>query len=176
MDGAFEFGQFNSRLLRRSDVKCHDGDDGTIHGHRHRHAIQRNAIKEHLHVFNAIDGNPCFANISCHPWVITVIASVGSQVKRYAQSCLTCSEVSSVEGIAFLRCGKTCVLPDSPWALAVHARVGSSQIRETARFVSFMGKGLLFCHHQILESLSNNFISPPACFQRSMCSVAMFTI
>ena len=71
-------------LLRGNNVESQNGQHGTVHGHRNRHFIQRNSLKEALHVFYAVDGYARLAYVALNPRMVAVVAAVGGQVKGYA--------------------------------------------------------------------------------------------
>ena len=46
-------------LLGCHDVHRHDWDHGPVHGHGHRHLVQRNVIEQYLHVLHGVNGDLC---------------------------------------------------------------------------------------------------------------------
>ena len=58
LDRAGELFGPNALVLRRHDVERHDGQDRAVHGHRHRHLVERNAVEEAAHVEDRVDRHP----------------------------------------------------------------------------------------------------------------------
>ncbi len=51
LDGAGHLFQFGSLFQPGVDVKSHNGQNGTVHGHGNRHFIQRNPVEKYFHIF-----------------------------------------------------------------------------------------------------------------------------
>lgn len=56
-----------------SSYHGHDRDDCSVHGHRHRHLVQRYVVKEDLHVLHRVNGHSSHAHVSTHPLVVRVV-------------------------------------------------------------------------------------------------------
>ena len=91
LDGSAEVAQGHSLLFRGDNVKGQNRDDRAIHGHRNGHAIQGNALKEALHILDAVDGYARFSDVAHHPRMVAVIAAVGREIKGHAEAHLACS-------------------------------------------------------------------------------------
>ena len=76
-------------LERRLNVKGQHGEHGAVHGHAHRHLRQINAVKQHLHVFQGINGHPRQAHVARAPVVVAVVAAVRGQIKGHGEALLT---------------------------------------------------------------------------------------
>ena len=70
-------------FLRGNNVERHDRQHRAVHGHRHRHVIERNAVEQNLHVEHGVDGNACLAHVSGHALVIGIVAAVRGEIERH---------------------------------------------------------------------------------------------
>ena len=52
LDGTGHFLELGALFETGVDVECQDGQHGTVHGHRHRHLVQGDAVEEYLHVLD----------------------------------------------------------------------------------------------------------------------------
>ncbi len=120
LDGTCHFFQFGTLLQTSIDVECQNRQYSTVHGHGHRHLIQRNAIEEHLHILYRTDGYTCFSHIAHYPFMVGIIAAVCCQVECNRQALLSGSQVTAIKSIGFLSGRKACVLPDSPRTHGIH--------------------------------------------------------
>ena len=136
LDGATQLLRRHTLFFSRHDVKGHDGDDRAIHGHRNRHVGQGDLIEKDFHVLYAVDGYSGFAYVALYPFVIGVVAPVGSQVKSNRQSFLALSQVAAVKSVAFFRSRESSILPNRPGTDGVHAGVWATQIRWNARCIT----------------------------------------
>ena len=132
LDGAPQLGGRDATFLGGDDVKGEHGQDGAVHRHRDRHLIQRDAVKEALHIEHAVDGDARHADIALHARVIGVVAAVGGEIKGDRQPLLTGGQIAAVEGVALFGGGITGVLPNRPGAKGIHGWVGSAQKRRDA--------------------------------------------
>ena len=133
LDGPGQLLVRDALLLGRDDVQREDGQHGTVHGHRHRHAVERDAVEQLPHVVDRVDGHPGHADVAGHPRVVGVVAAVGGQVERDRQALLPGGEVAAVERVRLLRGGEPRVLADRPRLRRVHRRVRPAQERRDPR-------------------------------------------
>ena len=82
LHGAREGTALDPLLFRRRHEHREHRQHRSVHGHRHRHAIEGDALEEALHVFDGVDGDPRLADVARHPRVIGVIAAVGWRDRR----------------------------------------------------------------------------------------------
>lgn len=75
-------------LLPSHNEHGQHGDHCTIHRHGDGHPLQRDAVKEHLHVLHCVYGDACHAHIAVHAWVVWVIAAVCWEVKGHGETLL----------------------------------------------------------------------------------------
>ena len=68
-------------LLAGHDETGQHRDHGAVHRHRHRNLVERDAVKEDLHVLDAVDGDPRLADIPNDARMVTVIAPVRREIK-----------------------------------------------------------------------------------------------
>ena len=109
-------------LLARDDEAGEDRDHRAVHGHRHRHLVQRDAVEQDLHVLDAVDGNPRLAHVAFDPRMIAVIAPVRREIERDRHALLPGGEIAAVERVRFLGRRKARILPDRPRAARIHRR------------------------------------------------------
>ncbi len=120
-------------LFGGDDVERHHRQDRAVHGHRHRHLVEGDAVEELAHVEDGVDGHPGHADVARHPGVVRVVAPVGGEVERHRQALLPCGEVATVEGVRFGGRGEPRVLTDGPGLVRVHRGVGATNERREAR-------------------------------------------
>ena len=120
LDGAGERFRRHPLLLGRHDVHRHHRQHRAVHGHRHRHPVERNSVEEDFHVLDRVDGDTGLADVAGDTRVIGVVAAVGRQIERDGQSRLPCLEVAAVERVRFLGGGVARVLAQRPGPAGVH--------------------------------------------------------
>ena len=72
--------------IRERDVHRQQDDGGGVDCHRCGNAIQRNAFEQLFHVVERIDGHPHAAHFASGQRMIRVVAHLGRQVERNAES------------------------------------------------------------------------------------------
>ena len=133
LDGPRELLRLHPLLLGRRDVEREHRQHGAVHGHRHRHLVERDAVEERARVVDRVDRDAGHADVAAHPRVVGVVAAVGGQVERDAQALLAGCEVAPVERVGLLGGREAGVLPDRPGLGGVHRRVGPAQERAQPR-------------------------------------------
>ena len=133
LDGPRELLRLHPLLLGRRDVERQHRQHRAVHGHRHRHLVERDAVEERAGVVDRVDRHAGHADVAAHPRVVGVVAAVGGQVEGDAEALLAGGEVAAVEGVGLLGGGEPGVLPDRPRLGGVHRRVGPAQERAQAR-------------------------------------------
>ena len=68
-------------LFTRNNEAGQDWNNRAIHRHRNGHFIQRNAVEQNFHIFNAVNRNTSFADVANHTFMITVVPTVSGQIK-----------------------------------------------------------------------------------------------
>ena len=129
LDRAGEGGGRDALLLRGHDVERHHREHRPVHGHRHGHPIERDAVEQHLHVLDRIDGHAGHADVAGDARMIRVVAAMGRQIEGDRQPGLPRRQVAAVEGVRLLRRREAGVLPDRPRLPQVHRRVRPAQER-----------------------------------------------
>ena len=71
----------DSLFLGGNQIHRHDRQHGSVHGHRNTHLIQRDAVEQNPHVFDAVDRHTSHADITSNAGMVRVIAPMGCQVK-----------------------------------------------------------------------------------------------
>ena len=132
LDCAGEFFRRHALFFRRHDVERQHRQHRAIHGHRHRHLVQRNAGEQRAHVVDRVDRHARHADVAGDARVVAVIAAMGSEIEGDRQALLAAGEIAAVEGVGILRRGEAGILPDGPRLGDVHGRVGAAQERRDA--------------------------------------------
>ena len=114
------------------DVECHDRKYGAVHGHRHRHLVERNAVEQNLHVLYRADRHTGLADVTYNTRVIGVVTAVRGEVECHRQTLLSGSKVAAVECVGLLGGRETCILTYGPGTHYVHRRIGTAQERSYA--------------------------------------------
>ena len=132
LDRARELRRRHALFFRGDDVERQDRQHRAVHGHRHRHLVQRDAGEQRAHVVDRVDRNTGHADIAGHPRVVGVIAAMGGEIESDRQALLPGGEIAPVEGVGILGRGEAGILPDGPGLVHVHGRVGAAQIGRDA--------------------------------------------
>ena len=103
LNGACQLLGLNALLFSGHHIKRQDRQNSAVHGHRHAHLVQGNAIKQGAHIQYAVDGHTRHAHITRHTLMITVIAAVGGKIKGDRQALLARSQIATVKGVAVFR-------------------------------------------------------------------------
>ena len=129
LDRARELLGRDSLLLRRDDVAGQHRQHRAVHGHRHGHLVERDAVEEDLHVFDGVDRDTGLADVADDARVVGVVSAVRRQVERDRHSRLTALEVLPVERVRLFRGRETRVLANRPRSVRVHRRPHAAQER-----------------------------------------------
>jgi hypothetical protein len=89
----------NALFFGRHDVERHDRQHRAVHGHRHGHLVERNAVEQRAHVVDGIDGHTGHAHIAGHARMVGVVAAVGGQIEGDRQPFLAGGQVAPVESV-----------------------------------------------------------------------------
>ena len=127
LDGALELFWRHALLLARHDEEREDRQHRAVHGHRHGHPVERNAIEERAHIVDRIDGDACHPHIAGHAGMIGVVAAMGGEIEGDGKPHLPGGEIAPVEGVRIFRRRKSRILPDGPGLRCVHRRIGPAQ-------------------------------------------------
>ncbi len=133
LDGPGQLLGLDPLLLGRDDVEREDRQHRTVHGHRDRHPVERDAVEQLPHVVDRVDGDAGHAHVADHPRVVAVVAAVRRQVERDGQTLLPHRQVAAVERVGLRGGGEPGVLADGPGLGDVHGRVRAAQVRHDAR-------------------------------------------
>ena len=88
LDGAGEFFRRHALLFGRDDKERQHRQHGAVHGHRHRHLVERNAGEQRAHVVDRVDRDARHADVAAHARMVAVIATVGGKIERNRQAFL----------------------------------------------------------------------------------------
>src|SRR5262249_29087771 len=106
LNGPRQLLRLHSLFFRGNDVQGQDRQHGTVHGHRHGHAVERDALEQRAHVKDAVDGDAGHADVAGDAGVVGVVAAVRRQVEGNAQTHLSGGEVATIKGVGVLGGGE----------------------------------------------------------------------
>ena len=133
LDRAGELFRRHALLLGGDDVEREHRQHRAVHGHRHRHLVERDAGRTACACRRSSRSRrpPCRrrrrrADDRCR-------SRGGWRDRRRSRALLPGGEVAPVEGVAVLGGGEAGILPDGPRLRDVHGRVGPAEIRRRCR-------------------------------------------
>ncbi len=132
LDRAGELFRRHALFLGGDDIEREHRQHGAVHGHRHRHPVERDAAKQRAHVVDRVDRDARHADVAGDARMIAVIAAMGGEIEGDREALLAGGEIAPVEGVRILGGGEAGILPDRPWLGDVHGRVGTAQIGRDA--------------------------------------------
>ncbi len=97
-------------VLRDALLFCGDYIEGQtrnnrpVHRHRNRHGIERDTIKQDLHILDAVNRNASLANIADYTGMVAVIAAMGGEIESHRQTFLARRQIATIESVGFF-CG-----------------------------------------------------------------------
>ncbi len=133
LDGARELLGRHALLLARHDVQRQHGQHRAVHGHRHRHVGEVDAVEQRAHVVDAVDRHARHADVAAHARMIAVVAAVRGEIERHRQPLLPGRDVAPIEGVGILRRREPRVLAHGPRLRHVHRRIRPAQVGRDAR-------------------------------------------
>jgi hypothetical protein len=129
-------------FFRRHHVTGEDGQHRTVHGHRDRDLVQRNAVEQDLHVLHRVDRHAGLADVTRHPRVIRVVAAMGGEVESHRNTLAAGGQRLSVKRIGGLGRGEARVLADGPGANRIHGGLWPAQEGSESRQGIGVGQAL----------------------------------
>ena len=120
LDGAGEQLLLHALLFARDDEAGQHRQHRAVHGHRHAHLVERDAVEQDLHVLDGIDRHAGLADVADHARVIGIVAAVGGEVEGDGEPLLPLPQVVAIEGVGILGGGKAGILPDGPGPVGIH--------------------------------------------------------
>ncbi len=127
-----------------------------VHGHRHAHLVERDAVEQDLHVLDGVDRDAGLADIADDARMVAVIAAMRRQIERHRQAHLPALQALAVKLVRVLRGGEAGILPDGPGPVGVHGGARPAQKRRKAghaaqRLEMFeIGRGIERLHRDAL--------------------------
>jgi hypothetical protein len=94
---SWEFGGGHTLLGRGGHVEGQDRQHGAVHGHRHRHLVERDAGEHDAHVGDRIDRDARHADVAGDARMVAVVATVGGEIERDAEPMLPGGERLAIE-------------------------------------------------------------------------------
>ena len=120
-------------LLGRHDVARQHRQHGAVHGHRHAHLVERDAVEQDLHVLDGVDRHARLADVAHHARMIGIVAAVGGEIERHRQAHLAGREIGAIELVALLGGREAGVLAHRPGPAGIHRGLGPARERREAR-------------------------------------------
>ena len=133
LDRARELLLRHALLLGGDDVARQHRQHGAVHGHRHAHLVERDAVEQDLHVLDEIDRHARLADVADDARMVEVVAAVGGEIERHRQAHLAGREVGAIELVALLGGREAGVLAHRPGAAGIHGGLGPAGERREAR-------------------------------------------
>ncbi len=122
----------NALLLRRDDEQSQHRQHGAVHGHRHAHRVERDALEQGAHVVEGIDGDAGHADVAGDARMIAVIAAMGGEIEGDRKPLLPAGEIGAIEGVGLLGRREARILPHRPRLVDVHGGIGAAHVRRQA--------------------------------------------
>ena len=113
-------------LLGGDNITGQDRQDRAVHGHRHRHLVERNTAEQHLHVEDQVHRHTGHADVADNPGMVGIIAAMGRQIESDRQSLLARRQIAPVEGVRGLRRREPGILANRPGLVHIHGRIGAA--------------------------------------------------
>ena len=129
LDGPAEVLFRDALFFARHDVERHDRQHRAVHGHRHRHLAERDAVEQLAHVEDGIDRHAGHADVAGNARMVAVVAAMGGEVEGDRQAFLAGGEVAPVKGVRCLGGREAGILADRPGLPDMHGRVGAADER-----------------------------------------------
>ncbi len=107
-------------LLAGDDEHGEHRQHRAVHGHRHGHLVERNAVEQDLHVLDGVDRDAGLADIADDARMVAVIAAMGGEIEGDGQALLAGGEGLAVEGVGLLGGREAGILPDGPGPVGIH--------------------------------------------------------
>ncbi len=96
------FAAGDALLFAGDDERREHRQHRAVHGHRHAHLLERDAVEEDLHVLDAVDRDAGLADIADDARMIAVIAAMGREIESDREPLLTLAQILAIEGVRFL--------------------------------------------------------------------------
>ena len=86
LNGSGEPGGRHALFFGGDDVERQDRQHGAVHGHRHRRAVERNAVEQDAHVVDGIDRHSGHADVAGHALMVGIVAAVRGEIEGDGQA------------------------------------------------------------------------------------------
>ena len=132
LDRARQLRRRHALLFRRDDIERQHGQHRAVHGHRHRHLVERDAGEQRPHVVDRIDRDARHADVAADARMIRIIAAMGGEIEGDRKALLPRGEIAAIEGVGILGRGEAGILPHGPGLVDIHGRIRPAQKRRDA--------------------------------------------
>ena len=133
LDRAGELLLRHALLLGRHDVARQHRQHGAVHGHRHAHLVERDAVEQDLHVLDGIDRHARLADVADDARMVGIVAAVGGEIERHREAHLARREIGAIELVALLGRREAGVLAHRPGPAGIHRGLRPARERREAR-------------------------------------------
>ena len=102
LNGAGKFFRRHALLLAGDDEEGKHREHRAVHGHRHRHLVERDVVEQGAHVVDRVDGDARHADIAGDARMVGVVAAMGGKVEGDGHALLARGEIAAIEGVRVL--------------------------------------------------------------------------
>ncbi len=99
LDRAGELFRRHALFLGGDDVERKHRQHGAVHGHRYRHAIERDTREQCAHVVDRIDRDARHADVAADARMVAVVAAMRGEIEGDRKALLAGREIAAVEGV-----------------------------------------------------------------------------
>ena len=130
----------NAAALRDGGHHRDEDRRGRVDRHGDRHAVERDAVEDRLHVAEGVDRHAHLADLALGARVVAVVADLRRQVERDGEPGLAALEQVAEAAVGLGGGGEAGVLPHRPGPAAVHRGLHAARERELAREADLRGE------------------------------------
>src|SRR5204863_10077884 len=112
LDGARQLGRNYALLLAGDDEERQHGQHRAVHGHRHGHVGEVDAIEQRAHVVDRVDRHAGHADVAAYARMVAVVAAMRGEIEGDGEALLPGGDVAPVERVGVLRGGDAGVRAD----------------------------------------------------------------
>ena len=99
LDGPAQLFRRHTLFLSCHDIKRHDWQNRSVHGHRYRNVAERNLIEKNFHVFDRIYSYTRFPDVANHTLMIRIVTTVSRKIKCDREPFLAGGKILAVKAV-----------------------------------------------------------------------------